>query len=198
MAKGQDDVILGRIIYRSTSGVQMALDLLLILATLMSILGVAAFGLWLHFADQSKINTFCITMDGNQILPRGSGNPPAITGDVDGRAVGWVQFNEKNHMMTIHLTFSSLDTISGFKVYGPLTQTAPINAPVILPPDGTSYISSSDALTGSGVIHKEYKIDKSTMNAILEDPNLFYLRIDTNVYSAGAIRQSLGQQCKIQ
>jgi hypothetical protein len=186
-----------RVKSRYESGFQTCMDLLLIVALAAAIFGVAGFGLVMTARADLDVHKYCVSLDGSKVLPKGAGNPPAYAGDRDGYAFGDIKIDLNDNKLSISLVFSGLDTVSGLKIYGPLSDSNPINAPVTLPSDGSSYVDASDALSGTGNIHKSFSIERSTAQSIVDNPGLYYVRVDTNVFPSGAIRASLGSDCRL-
>lgn len=189
--------ILDRVKSRYHSGFQTCMDLMVIVAFIASIFGLISFGMLWTAKTELSIYRYCLSLDGSKVLPRGSGNPPAYAGDLNGYAFGDIKINLNEDELSLYLVFSGLDTISGLKIYGPISDSNPINAPVSIPSDGSSLVGASDALNGNGTIHKLFKLDHSTAQSIVDNPGLYYVRLDTNVYPSGAVRSQLGSECRI-
>jgi hypothetical protein len=126
-------------------------------------------------------------MDARGIFDDGGG------GDANGIGEGWIQIDLSKRELKYEILFGGIDTPTKLAIYGPLNSTSAYVADQFFPDSG-----SIDTLTPSsdGFYRGSATISSSDAKKIIKDPAIFYLRLDTSVYTNGAIGTRLGEECR--
>jgi len=174
------------------------LDCCVIIAFVLGVLGVSAFGMWMQARQHLQVHRYCVQMSGCNVRPFLTNSVPfhECAGDYDGTASGYVSMDLANDEMRIFLVFSGLDPLTKLRIFGPLSETSSPNTS----PTANMEIDVSSGFPGpSGTIDQTKGLTHSEIQAIVDNPGLYYLQLDTStiVYPNGALRDSLGSECRI-
>ncbi len=161
-----------------------------------AILGVIGFALIVDLLGDVSEHHFCLDLTGCKEKPVGGGNPPDCSGDSNG--VGWARVTVREGKdVCVDIIIENIGLpVMGMHIHGPLTVDDPLNAGIFVPEDGTSSFDVVPDDSGAGIQIKDCQpISSATSDAILNNPQLFYLNVHNAGFPEGALRDLLGNGC---